>query len=124
MENNDIIRIKNAVFYAYHGADVDEQKLGGKFEVDVELHTNFLRAIENDSLKETVDYEKVYSLIKNLVHEKRYFLLETLACKIAEEILKVFITVEKVCCVVRKPHPPVKGVVDFIEVQVIRNKRT
>lgn len=120
----DIIRIKNAVFYAYHGADFDEQKLGGKFEVDVEIHTSFQKAIETDRLVDTIDYEKVYSLLKDLVSEKKYFLLETLADKIASEILRLFNQVSLVKITVRKPHPPVKGVVDYIEVEVSRNRRS
>lgn len=121
--DTDIIRIKNAVFYAYHGADFDEQKLGGKFEVDVEVHTNFEKATETDKLVDTIDYEKIYCLLKVLVSEKKYFLLETLADKIADEILKLFNQVNLVKVKVRKPHPPVKGVVDYIEVEVSRNRR-
>ena len=37
MHSQDIIRIINASFYAYHGVATDEQNLGGKFEVDVEI---------------------------------------------------------------------------------------
>lgn len=122
--DTDIIRIKNAVFYAYHGADIDEQKLGGKFEVDVEIYTNFKKAIKSDKLSDTIDYEKVYSLIRNLVNEKKYFLLETLAEKIANEILRLFDQVNLVNIKLRKPHPPVKGVVDYIEVEVSRNRRS
>lgn len=122
--DTDIIRIRNAVFYAYHGADFDEQKLGGKFEVDVEIHTNFKKAIETDKLTDTIDYEKVYSLLKNLVSEKKYFLLETLTEKIASEILRLYEQVSFVNVKVRKPHPPVKGVVDYIEVEVSRNRRS
>ncbi len=122
--DTDIIRIKNAVFYAYHGADVDEQKLGGKFEVDLEIHTDFKKAITTDRLVDTIDYEKVYSLLKNLVSEKKYFLLEKLADHIANEILNVFSEVKFILVKLRKPHPPVKGVVDYIEVEVSRNRRS
>ena len=38
-----IIRIHNAVFYAYHGVLTDEQNLGGKFDVDVDLHCDAVR---------------------------------------------------------------------------------
>lgn len=122
--DTDIIRIKNAVFYAYHGADVDEQKLGGKFEVDLEIHTDFKKAITTDRLVDTIDYEKVYSLLKNLVNEKKYFLLEKLADHIANEILNVFSEVKFILVKLRKPHPPVKGVVDYIEIEVSRNRRS
>ncbi len=60
----DVIRIKNAVFYAYHGVMSDEQNLGGKFEVDVDLYCNLQEAEETDSLMRTVDYAKVYQKMK------------------------------------------------------------
>lgn len=122
MTDQDIIRIKNAVFYAYHGADKDEQRLGGKFEVDIEMTTDFTNAVKNDNLKQTIDYEKVYVLLKNLVNEKKYFLLETLASSIADRILENYSDVSGVLVCLRKPHPPVKGVVDYVEVAVSRKR--
>ena len=47
MPDRDIIRIKNASFYAYHGVADDEQNLGGKFEVDVELRSDLSAAMED-----------------------------------------------------------------------------
>ena len=122
MQQLDIIRIQNASFYAYHGVEQDEQKLGGKFEVDVELGCDLSEAETKDSLKRTVDYEKVYALLKNVVTEKKYFLIETLANHIASEILKNFVIVHYVIVKIRKPHPPVKGVVDFVEVEIKRTR--
>lgn len=122
MADQDVIRIKNAVFYAYHGVGKDEQNLGGKFEVDIEMHSNFSAAVKSDNLKQTVDYENVYSLIKNLVNEKKYYLLETLAETIASEILHTYRNVISVIVRLRKPHPPVKGVVDYVEVEIMRNR--
>lgn len=118
----DVIRVKNAVFYAYHGVMEDEQNLGGKFECDVEMRCDFAAAVQNDSLKLTVDYEKVYSFIQNTVIEKKYYLLEALANSIALGLLRGFPIIESVVVRVRKPHPPVKGVVDYVEVEVTRSR--
>lgn len=118
----DVIRVKNAVFYAYHGAMEDEQNLGGKFECDVEMRCDFAAAVQTDSLTMTVDYEKVYSFIQNSVLEKKYYLLETLADAIARGLLRAFPIIESVMVRLRKPHPPVKGVVDYVEVEVTRSR--
>jgi dihydroneopterin aldolase len=123
MTHQDIIRIKNAVFYAYHGVVQDEQNLGGKFEVDAELFCDLSEAEEHDSLKQTVDYEKVYSFLKNLVLGKKYYLIEALGNTIANGILSEFPRVSKVLIRVRKPSPPVKGVVDYVEAEVERTRR-
>ena len=123
MTNHGVIRIKNAVFYAYHGVGKDEQNLGGKFEVDVDLKTDFSAAVMSDSLKQTVNYEQIYSLVKTLVNEKKYYLIETLAETIANGVLEKYSVVNEVTVRLRKPHPPVKGVVDYVEVEVTRNRK-
>jgi len=118
MTDLNIIRLKNAVFYAYHGAMEDEQNLGGKFECDVDMYCDFSAAAESDSLKKTVNYERVYAFIQRVVLEKKYYLLEALANSIAKGLLREFGAIEKVIVKIRKPHPPVKGVVDHVEVEL------
>lgn len=114
----NVIRLKNAVFYAYHGAVQDEQNLGGKFECDVEMYCDFTAAAESDSLKNTVDYERVYAFIHRVVLEKKYYLLEALANSIAKGLLREFGIIERVVVRIRKPHPPVRGVIDHVEVEI------
>jgi dihydroneopterin aldolase len=116
----NIIRIKNASFYAYHGAMKEEQFIGGKFEADVDLYTEFEEAAKTDDLKLTINYDEVYKFINKLVHEKKYHLIETLATLIAGGILKNFPKVSKIAVRVRKHHVPVGGVLDYVEVEVIK----
>ena len=121
--STDIIRLHNAVFYAYHGVLSDEQSLGGKFEVDVELHANLMRPAKTDQLKQTVNYERVYDFIKTLVLGRKYFLIEALAETIAEGLLREFKKLKKVVVRVRKPSAPVKGVIDYVEVEITRARK-
>ena len=109
------IRLNNAAFYAYHGVLTNEQASGGKFEVDVEMFGDFSKPAQSDRLKDAVDYEKVYSCIKALVVEKRFYLIESLGTKIAESILANFSQLNRVIVRVRKHTPQVGGVVDFVE---------
>jgi dihydroneopterin aldolase len=118
----NVIRIKNAVFYAYHGALADEQHLGGKFECDVDLYCDFAAAAETDSLHRTVDYERVYSFIQETLLQRKSHLIETLASLVARGILREFPIVDRVVVRVRKPHPPVKGVVDYVEVEIAEHR--
>lgn len=115
VQNEQCIRLNNATFYAYHGVLTNEQASGGKFEVDVEMFGNFSKAAQSDRLKDAVDYEKVYSFIKGLVIDKRFYLLESLGTQIAESILSNFIQLNRVVVRVRKHSPQVGGVVDFVE---------
>lgn len=118
MKPFDIIKLHNAVFYAYHGALSDEQTLGGKFEIDVELYCDLSTAKKTDNLSETVNYEKVYSVIKKIVTGKKYYLIEALAHSIGSGILSGFDQVQKTIVRIRKPGAPIHGVVDSIEVQI------
>jgi 7,8-dihydroneopterin aldolase/epimerase/oxygenase len=115
--SSHVIRIRNAVFYAYHGVMADEQNLGGKFEIDIDMCGDFSEAARTDSLKNTVDYERVYGFVGSTVLAKKYYLLEALARVIARGILDEFPPVLSVTVRIRKPHPPVRGVVDYVEVE-------
>jgi dihydroneopterin aldolase len=118
----DTIRLKNAAFYAYHGVLSDEQKLGGKFEVDVELRCDLRKGTRSDSLRDTVDYEQVYDCIRSSVLGKKHFLLEGLAGAIITGIFRKFARVKSVTVRVRKPNAPVKGVIDTVEVEMTRER--
>ena len=122
MKTFDIIKLHNAVFYAYHGVLSDEQNLGGKFEIDVELRADLSAALESDDLRRTVDYEAVYAMVHGIVTAKKYYLLEALANTIAKGIMRAWPVVDSVTVRVRKPHPPVRGVVDHVEVEITNSR--
>ena len=122
MTERGVIRIKNAVFYAYHGVRQDEQNLGGKFELDVEIVLDLAAATETDSIKRTVDYERVYDYLQGTVTTRKYYLLETLAETIAGGLMREYPLIDEVTVKIRKPHPPVKGVVDHIEVEIAKKR--
>ncbi len=118
----NIIRIKKAVFYAYHGVLSEEQSVGGKFEADVDIYTNFKNAATKDSLKQTIDYDKAYKYMYQLALEQKYYLIETLATRIADGLLNQFQHIEKVAVRIRKNNPPLGGVVDCVEVEVVKSR--
>jgi dihydroneopterin aldolase len=119
----NIIRIKKATFYGYHGVLSEEQTVGGKFETDVDLYTDFSKAAADDNLSETIDYHKVYKFINKLALEEKHYLIESLATKIADELLMNFKGLEKVSVRVRKNNPPLGGVVDCVEVEVVKERK-
>ncbi|MEJ5263424.1 MAG: dihydroneopterin aldolase [Ignavibacterium sp.] len=121
MEN--IIRIKKATFYGYHGVRSEEQSVGGKFEADVDIYTDFSEAAKKDSLHQTIDYHKVYKFLYKMALEQKYYLIESLAMKIADELLINFTSINKIAVRVRKNNPPLGGVVDCVEVEVIKERK-
>jgi dihydroneopterin aldolase len=115
--NYTIIRIKNAQFYAHHGVLDKERSNGGLFEIDAELTCDITAAEAEDDLKKTLDYEKAYKFIKEVVSDSKFFLIEALAYRISLSLIENFPMVQKVTINVRKPSPPLGGVVEHVEVE-------
>ncbi len=111
-----IINIHNAQFFAYHGVYEQEQYIGGKFAVDVEIAGDFSHAGKTDDVADTVNYAEVYELVKKIMTEKRYYLIERAAQEIVDSILIQFESVMHVKVAVRKINPPIGGVVDSVGV--------
>lgn len=116
-----IIRIKNMVFYGYHGTADEEKELGGRFEVDLDLTTNLKVAIETDSIEKTINYVDIYHIVKIIVTESKFHLIEALAGKIVKEVFKNFF-VKEITIRLRKPNVPLHGVVDTVEVELTRTR--
>lgn len=107
------------VFYGYHGAFAAEKELGQKIEVDAELYLDLKPSAATDDLELSINYVEVYTLIKDIVEEREFNLLETIAETIADEILSAY-TLEEVVVRVRKPFPPSGGILDCAEVEISR----
>jgi len=110
-----VIRLTNAVFYAHHGVMKEEHRIGGRYEVDIEMELNFEDAAREDDLKKTVDYERVYKEVRETITGNTFFLIERLAYVIAHRILKMETTPFSVLVTVRKANPPVGGPCDTAE---------
>jgi dihydroneopterin aldolase len=103
------IRLEGMEFYAHHGYFKEEQVLGNRFTVDIELETDYVEAAIDDDLSKTADYTKVYSII-SVVMETKVSLLEHLAYKINNEVLALLPSVLSVSVTVSKQNPPIGGV--------------
>ena len=116
----DVIRLNNMVFYAYHGVEPSERILGQRFEVDVEVYLDTRRAGITDEIADTVNYISIYQIVEEIVIGGEYHLIEAIAEAIARLILKRF-SVEKTLVRVRKPHVPLPGITDGVEVEIVRS---
>ena len=115
MSSPGTVRLRNAVFYAHHGVMQEEHRIGGRYEVDVEMQLDFKNAAVADDLQKTVDYEQVYSDIKQIITKNNFYLIERLSFLIAEKILLKAVMVECVTVTIRKSNPPVGGPCDSAE---------
>ena len=118
----NVVRIKKASFYAYHGALLEEQSIGGNFEADVDMYFNFSDAAETDDLSKTINYEEIYKQINKVIYQKKYYLIETIATIIADNLLETYPILEKIDVKVRKNNVPVGGIIDHVEAQVVKSR--
>lgn len=109
--------LKNMVFYGYHGVFAAERELGQKIEVDVELYANLVGAGQADNLAQTINYGEVYSLVKRIVEEAQFSLIEAIGAAIVQQIRNAY-DVERITVRVRKPQPPVKGLLETVEFEI------
>ncbi len=114
----DYIRLKNMVFYGYHGVAESEKILGARFEVDLIVGCDLKKASESDDLQDTINYEAIYHDIEEIVTQKKKRLIEALAGIIARTIREKYLGIERITVVVRKPSVPIKGILDTVEVEI------
>jgi len=120
----DIIRLNNVLFYAHHGALEEERALGQEFQVDVEVKGDFARRERADDLHWTVDYTLLYRAVAEIFQSRGFQLLETMAGAIAQGLLERFAPVQEVTVRVRKPHVPMGGLLQNVEVEVTRRRES
>lgn len=116
-----MLKLKNMTFHAYHGVWDEERQIGQRFEVDVELKMDVRKAAKTDRLKDTIDLYKVFAEVESVIEGEKYLLVETMAERVAQRILEKF-TPSEIRVRVRKPHAPIKGIQDGIEVEIVRSR--
>ncbi len=109
------IRLVNMTFYAHHGLEKEEHKVGSKYEVDTEMHCDFTKAAQHDDITRTIDYRLVYEKVRQVLTKKKFHLIEALAYAIASEFLEDLPMLESITIKVRKRNPPIGGVCDYAE---------
>lgn len=104
-------------FHAHHGVHDYELKKGARFVVDVELEVA-VPAV--DTLPETVDYSRVYRIVRREVLETRFKLIESLTAHLVTTLLAEEPGVRAVLVRVHKPHAPLPGIVRDLSFELHR----
>ncbi|PZE19234.1 dihydroneopterin aldolase [Paenibacillus xerothermodurans] len=118
----DKLMMNGMQFYGFHGVFPEENKLGQRYQVDVELHLPLREAGTRDNMEATVNYAEAYELIKAIVEQKAFKLIEALAECIASELLRTYTSINEVTVRVLKPHPPVAIFFDGVQVEIHRKR--
>ncbi len=113
-----IIRLENMEFYAYHGHFREEQIIGNKFLVDIELETDTTVAEISDQLKDTVNYHQAYVIIQREMHIRSH-LLENIAHRIITGLQnELGSKVTRITVKLSKLNPPLGGKTGKVSVTI------
>lgn len=116
------IHLHEMVFYGYHGVHPEERKLGQRFIVNFSYETQQEHDNDIKNLEDTVDYTKVYAIIKHTLEEREFFLLEVCANTIIDSILDTFPSIIYANVRIKKPSVPINGSLGSVEVEMERNR--
>jgi dihydroneopterin aldolase len=98
------ITIEGMEFFAYHGCFKEEQVIGTRFSADVIIEADTSNAEISDDIKQTINYQSVYKIVKTEMEQKSH-LLEHVGRRILDSIFHHFNEAQHVTVKVTKLNP-------------------
>jgi len=114
-----LIHIENMEFYAFHGHYREEQIVGNRFLVDLEIETEMEKAGVSDRLEDATDYQVAYRTVKEEMALKSY-LLENIATRILDSLYRNLPSITRATVRIRKVNPPMGGNIGSVGVTMSR----
>ncbi len=114
-----LIQIENMEFYSFHGHFKEERIVGNKFLVDLTIETDMKIPSESDNLKDAVNYQHVYEIVKQQMEMKSH-LLEHIAGRILDAIYADISGIKKITVKVSKMNPPMGGKIGSVSIVLTR----
>lgn len=118
---NGRIALEGLEFHAFHGVYPHERESGNWFEVDIAVETDFSKAAQTDELAGTVNYETLFNIVKAEMQQPSK-LLETVAEKIINDVLRQLKAVVSVDLTIAKINPPIGGKCKKAIVSISKNR--
>ena len=117
----DQIILEGMEFTGFHGCLAEERRDGQTFLVDLNLYLDLSKGGKSDNLSDTIDYSRVYQVVKAIVEGPAHNLIETVAEEIAEKVLAQF-PLDRIAVTVHKPYAPLGGPFKNVAVHIERMK--
>ena len=116
------ISLEGLEFYSHHGYYDEERKIGNKFSVDISIEVDFDLASHSDDLDQTINYEKVYAIVKSEM-EQPSKLLEHIIQRIQSSLVMKFPQIQSLVVSISKYNPPIGGVCKKAKVTISKDFR-
>ena len=118
------IVIEEMEFYAFHGHYQEEQIVGNRFLVDLEMDTDLSVAAASDNLSDAVNYQKAYQIIKDEMRRTKSKLLENIGKRILDALFAEMTGIKKASIRIRKLNPPMGGPIRSVGIKMSRKQKT
>lgn len=118
-----IIKLNNIQLYAFHGCMPEEAVIGSQYRVDLKVKAPLRQSAISDNLLDTTDYVALNQIVKQEMHV-RSELLETVAQRIVNRILKEHTAIKKVRIEIAKINPPIGGHVESVSVKMSQKQNS
>lgn len=120
--DSDRILLADLAFYGYHGVMLEENALGQRFRIDLELGLDMSEAARTDDVAATISYAHIYDLVKEAFEEKRFKLIEALGHHIMVRLFNRFDRLDWIRIKVRKPEAPLPIVAGEAAIEMVRTR--
>ncbi|MDU8884690.1 dihydroneopterin aldolase [Yeosuana sp. MJ-SS3] len=117
-----IVKIENIRVFAYHGCLVEEKKIGSDYRVDLKVNASLKKSSQTDMLHDTVDYVFLNKVVKEEM-QKPSHLLETVAERILNRVIKEHELVDKATVWISKLNPPIGGDVEKVTIKMTEKRK-
>lgn len=121
MTANDRISLTGMRFHTRVGLLPHERQIPQPLELDLTVWLPLHGAGEAQTQVPQLDYRVLYAMVADTIGGSHHRLLEALCEKIARNALTLD-GVERVAVAARKPHAPIGGPVDHVEVYLERSR--
>ena len=115
----DKILIAQIDCQAIVGVSPEERAMKQRLSIDLEFLLDARKPARTDTLRDAIDYSEVAAAVAEVCGSQPFHLIETIAEKIAGQVLASFPT-PGVRVLVRKISPITRPVVEYVSVEIVR----
>ena len=110
-------------FVSHSGVLESEKEQGQNFVISLTLSIPRIKGCKTDDVRDTVDYSRVFSMVKDYVENLSCDLIEYMAHGIIVMLMRSFSSIEIIKCEIKKPTAPIDGVFESMNVVITRTRK-
>lgn len=112
-----VIKLENMKIYAHHGCYSQEQKVGGRFNVNLQYRVDTSIPEQTDDITQTVSYLDVYQLVREEMAIPSA-ILEHVGRRIIDALQLKYPAITAASVAITKLAPPLGGELEGVTVEI------